>query len=123
MKALENLIKKIAQEKNIAEEQLTNELIELLKLKYDVTLMEKERTIIDEVRNKIITRLYNTDNHSIDTYKFDVSKHFKLDKLEQDYLERAQSELVQEGLLETDKHNMALTKTGILKYKEFYGEI
>jgi hypothetical protein len=120
---LANLIVRIAGEKGIQPEDLVSELTEILKMKYGITLHEKERAIIDVVRTKIITRLYNTEGHAIDRRSIDAIRHYRLDELEGGYLELAENELLSEGLLERDGRRLRLSQPGILKYKEFYGEI
>ena len=84
--------------------------------------MEKERDLIDEVKNKVITKLYNADNHSVSSSN-DLKKTFKLDLLEIDYLDAAIDELIQEEALKISKSTYILTKVGVMKFKEFYGEI
>jgi hypothetical protein len=123
LEALDALIEKVSNKRNIEKEELIDELADILKLKYDISLMDKERAIIDEVRNKIITRLYNTEDHRIDRSKSDEVRHYKLDALESRFLNTAVDELVHEGILEDDKKSSKLTDAGIMKYKEFYGEI
>jgi hypothetical protein len=120
---LDQLIEKIASEKDLSRESLITELSEIIKLKYDITLMAKERLIIDEVRNKLLTRLYNTDAHTIDRRSADEKGYFRLDELEYRYLNTALEELSREGLIVNDPKKTSLTDAGILKYKEFYGEI
>lgn len=123
LSALADLILRLAGEKGVQPENLVSELTEILKMKYGITLHEKERAIIDEVRTKIITRLYNTDGHAVDRRSIDAIRHFRLDELESGYLELAENELLAEGLLERDGRHLRLSQPGILKYKEFYGEI
>ena len=84
--------------------------------------MEKERDLIDEVKNKVLTKLYNADNHSVSSSK-DLQKTFKLDLLEIDYLDTGIDELIQEGIVKSSKAAYVLTKEGVMKFKEFYGEI
>ncbi len=120
---LDQIIEKIAVEHKLDKEELTRELAEILKLKYGMTLMEKERLIIDEVKNKILTRLYNTYENRIDKQESDEIRHYRLDNLEAKYLDTALDELVSEGLVESNSKETVLTDAGILKYKQFYGEI
>jgi hypothetical protein len=84
--------------------------------------MDKERDLIDEVKNKIITRLYNSEDQLINA-DADLQKVYKLDLLENDYINFAMDELEHEGLVKVTKKNINLTKEGIMKFKEFYGEI
>ncbi len=120
---LDKIIEKVAIENNLDKEELTNELAEILKLKYGLTLMEKERLIIDEVKNKILTRLYNTYENRINKQESDEIKHYRLDSVEAKYLDSALAELVSEGLVQSSKLETVLTDAGIIKYKQFYGEI
>jgi hypothetical protein len=120
---LKQIIEKIAADKRLDPEELMDELAEIAKLKYGATLVEKERMIIDEVKNKILTRLYNTHEHRIDKLESDEIKHYRLDGLEAKYLDSALEELVGEGLARSDRGETSLTDAGILKYKQFYGEI
>ena len=119
---MQNLIKGIAQDKQINEEEIIDHLAEILKIKFGVLIMEKERLLIDEVKTKIITRLYNSEKHTV---KMDtgMQKLFKLDLLENDYLQPALEELIQEGVVAKLSQAYALTREGIMKFKEFYGEI
>ncbi len=121
-KAFEQLIKDTASQKNLDEETLIDDLADILRLKYGISIMEKERELIDEVKNKIITRLYNTEEHTLKSRE-DLPLLFKLDALEKDYLTEAVDELQREGLVETDSSGISLTKEGVMKYKQFYGEI
>ena len=121
-KALEELIANTASQKGIAKDVIIEDLADFLKVKYSVSIMEKERDIIDEVKNKVITRLYNADRNSVSSSK-DLQKSFKLDLLEIDYLDTAIDELLQEGTVKTSKAEYILTKEGVMKFKEFYGEI
>jgi hypothetical protein len=120
---LDRLIDKIAVDRDLSKESLIDELSEILELKYNITLMAKERAIIDEVRNKILTRLYNTDGHTINRASADEKSYFRLDELEYRYLDLGLEELGREGLIGNDPKQIVLTDSGILKYKEFYGEI
>ena len=123
IQALDKLIDKIAKDKSISREALIDELGDILKLKYDITLMNKERNIVDEVRNKLLTRLYNTDGHVITKSTANEKSYYRLDELEYQYLSNALEELTREGLVEDDPKQTLLTDAGILKYKQFYGEI
>ena len=121
-KTLEQLISDTATQKAIDKSTITQDLAEILKVKYSVSIMDKERDIIDEVKTKVITKLYNTDNNSISSSN-DLKKSFKLDLLEIDYLSNAIDELLQEGIIKSSKAVYSLTKEGAMKFKEFYGEI
>lgn len=121
-KALEQLIVSTASQKGIEKKIITEDLAEYLKVKYSVSIMEKERDIIDEVKNKVITKLYNSDRNSVSLSK-GLQKSFKLDLLEIDYLDTAMDELIHEGIVKSSKAEYILTKEGAMKFKEFYGEI
>ena len=121
-KALERLISDTANQKGIDKGTITEDLADFLKIKYSISIMEKERDIIDEVKNKVITKLYNADNNSISSGD-NLQKSFKLDLLEIDYLSTGIDELIQEGILKFSKAKYILTKEGAMKFKEFYGEI
>ena len=84
--------------------------------------MEKERNLIDEVKIKIITKLYNSEDHKASSAA-NNSKLFKLDLLENDYLNAALEEAQQEGLVSLSKTQFSLTREGVMKFKEFYSEI
>jgi hypothetical protein len=122
IKALEQLIKDAAKRKHIAEEAIVEDLADILKMKYGISIMARERDLLDEVKMKIITRLYNSE---FQTFKAgpDVVKSYKLDLLEADYYETACDELLHEGLIKLKNDETALTKEGIMKFKIFYGEI
>lgn len=121
-KGLEQLISQIASQKGIDKKVITKDLADFLRSKYSVSIMEKERDIIDEVKNKVITKLYNADNYSVSSSN-DLKKSFKLDLLEIDYLDTAIEELMQEDAIKSSKASYVLTKVGVMKFKEFYGEI
>ena len=121
-KVLEQLISNTANQKGIDKEVITEDLADFLKMKYSVSIMEKERDLIDEVKNKVLTKLYNSDRNSVASNK-DLQKSFKLDLLEIDYLGTAIDELTQEGIVKSSKSAYVLTKEGVMKFKEFYGEI
>jgi hypothetical protein len=121
-KDLEKLIAKTASQKNIDKAIITDDLSDILRIKYGISIMDKERDLIDEVKNKIITRLYNSEDQLINA-DADLQKVYKLDLLENDYINFAMDELEHEGLVKVTKKNINLTKEGIMKFKEFYGEI
>jgi len=121
-KALEQLIADTANQKGIDQKVIIEDLSDFLKIKYSISIMEKERDIIDEVKNKVITKLYNSDNHSISSSN-DLQKSFKLDLLEIDYLSTGIEELLQAGIVKSSKAEYILTKEGVMKFKQFYGEI
>lgn len=121
-RALEQLISVTANQKGIDKNVITEDLADFLKVKYSVSIMEKERDIIDEVKTKVITKLYNSDRNSVSSSK-DLQRSFKLDLLEIDYLDTAIDELLQEGIIKSSKAEYLLTKEGAMKFKEFYGEI
>ena len=123
IQGLGSLIDKIAKDKGLSSDILIDELADILLLKYDVTLMDKERKIVEEVRNKLLTRLYNTDGHTVVKSRADEKRYYRLDELEVRYLSNALEELSREGLIEDDTKQTVLTDAGILKYKSFYGEI
>ena len=121
-KDLEKLIAKTASQKNIDKAIITEDLSDILRIKYGISIMDKERDLIDEVKNKIITRLYNSEDQLINP-DADLQKVYKLDLLENDYINFAMDELEHEGLVKVTKKSINLTKEGIMKFKEFYGEI
>jgi hypothetical protein len=121
-KTLEQLITETASQKAIDTTVIIDDLADILKIKYGISIMEKERDLIDEVKTKITTKLYNSENHACGS-NLDLSKTFKLDALESDYLNSALDELQHEGVVLSGKSEIKLTKEGIMKFKEFYGEI
>jgi len=121
-KELEQLISQTASQKEIDKATIIEDIADIIKIKYGTSRIEKERDLIDEVKNKIITKLYNSEDHTMNS-KSDLSKSFKLDNLENDYLNSALDELQAEGLVNITKGDLSLTKEGIMKFKVFYGEI
>jgi predicted transcriptional regulator len=121
-KELEDLITEIADQKKADKSEIIENLADILKIKYGITIMNKERDLIDEVKNKVITKLYNLEAHACKS-DADLAKIFKLDLLETDYLDPALDELQRESLVVSDKNQISLTKEGVMKFKEFYGEI
>jgi hypothetical protein len=119
---LEKLIVEIASQNEIDQKVIIENLADILKIKYGISIMNKERELIDEVKNKVITKLYNLENHTCKS-DGDLSKLFKLDLLESDYLSPALDELQRESLVKSNESQINLTKEGIMKFKEFYGEI
>lgn len=121
-KGLEQLITDVANQKGLEKKIIIEDLADFLRSKYSVSIMEKERDIIDEVKNKVITKLYNADDHKVNSGN-DLKKTFKLDLLEIDYLDTALDELIHENAVKSSKAAFVLTKIGTMKFKEFYGEI
>jgi hypothetical protein len=121
-KGLEQLISEVATQQSIEKSEVIDDLADILKIKYGISIMAKERELIDDVKMKIITRLYNSEMQKIDA-KSDLAKVFKLDLLEIDYLDNAMDELEHEGLIKPSKMEVSLTKEGVMKFKTFYGEI
>ncbi len=119
---LEKLIAKTASQKNLDKRLIIEDLADILKIKYGISILEKERDLIDEVKNKIITKLYNSEDQIVNS-DAELPKVYKLDLLENDYINFAMDELQQEGLVKVTKKSINLTKEGIMKFKEFYGEI
>jgi hypothetical protein len=122
IKGLEQLIAEIASQQNTDQEIIIDDLADILKMKYGISIMAKERELIDEVKMKIITKLYNSELHKVDL-KADVAKSYKLDLLEADYFDAAQDELEHEGLVKKSKSDLTITKEGVMKFKTFYDEI
>ena len=118
-----DLISKIALQERRQEEDVLEECAEILKIKYGVLLIEQERALVDELKNKIVTRLYNYENHSLELAELNKKEAFKADTLDMDFMERAEQELVVEGLIEKTSNSIALTEAGIVKFKSFYGEM
>lgn len=121
-KSLSALISEAASSRNTDLEVIMTDLAEIVKLKYGIEILEKERELIDEVKIKLITKLYNTEGHSV-SVKSDSAKLFKLDILESDYLKAALNELQVEGLITHTNLVASLTKEGVMKFKKFYGEL
>jgi len=121
-KILSALITDAASSSNTDVEVIIADLAEIVKLKYGIEILEKERELIDEVKIKVITKLYNAENHT-SSLKGDTAKTFKLDALENDFLKAALQELQPEGLIVLNGNDAQLTKEGVLKFKKFYGEI
>jgi len=122
IKDLGQLISEIASQQNANQSEIIDDLADILKMKYGISIMAKEREIIDEVKMKIITRLYNSEMQKAKS-DTDIAKLFKLDLLEIDYFDNAINELEHEGLLKKAKYDLSLTKEGVMKFKSFYGEI
>jgi len=122
IKGLEQLIDEIASQQNTNQEIIIDDLADILKMKYGISIMAKERELIDEVKMKIITKLYNSELQKVDL-KADAAKSYKLDLLEVDYFDAAQNELEHEGLVKKSKTDLTLTKEGVMKFKTFFGEI
>lgn len=123
LEVLAEQIARISADTGIPAGSLIAELSDILQLKYGRVLLDKERELKNDVRIKILTRLYNTDGHTINLGTADASRHFRLDELENRYLDVAEGELLAEGLLQRDGRRIRLTDAGILKYKEIYGEL
>ncbi len=122
IKGLEQLIADIAAQQNTDQSNIIGDLADILKMKYGISIMAKERELIDDVKMKVITKLYNSEMQKIDA-PTDIAKTFKLDLLEVDYVDTAMNELEHEGLLSKSKSSISLTKEGVMKFKSFYGEI
>lgn len=118
----EKLISETASQNNVDKDSILEDLADIIKLKYGYSIMEKERDLINEVKNKVITKLYNSEDQKINA-DAGIQKKFKLDVLENDYLNSALDELQTEGLALVTKTNVSLTKEGVMKFKQFYGEI
>lgn len=121
-KTLEQLISDTASQKEIDKDTIIEDLADIIKIKYGISIMEKERELIDEVKSKIITKLYNLEDHML-KFNTHMTKMFKLDMLENDYFDSALDEIQHEGLVNVTKTEVSLSKEGIMKFKEFYGEI
>ena len=121
-KELEQLITETANQNNINQTSIIEDLADIVKIKYGITIMEKERDLIDEVKSKVITKLYNLEGHKVSS-KNDLQTLFKLDALESEYLDTGLNELQLEGQVKLSTGELVLTKEGIMKFKEFYGEI
>lgn len=122
IKGLEQLIDDVAAQNDIDKNAIVDDLADILKMKYGISIMAKERELIDEVKMRVITKLYNKDMQKIPA-KSDLSKVFQLDLLQLDYLDTAMTELEHEGLMKQDKADISLSKEGVMKFKEFYDEI
>ena len=122
IKGLEQLIADIAAQQNTDQSTIIDDLADILKMKYGISIMAKERELIDDVKMKVITKLYNSEMQKIYALS-DIARTFKLDLLEVDYVDTAMDELEHEGLLSKSKSSISLTREGVMKFKTFYGEI
>ena len=61
--------------------------------------MERERVLVDELKNKIVTRPYNFEDHQVDLKDLDNKEAFKAEALDLGFIERAEQELGSEGLI------------------------
>jgi hypothetical protein len=122
IKALEQLISEIASQQNTYQGAIIDDLADYMNMKYGISIMAKERELIDDVKMKVITKLYNSELQKVDVSS-DIRKTFKLDLLEIDYIDMAVDELEQEALIKKAKADLCLTKEGVMKFKSFYGEI
>ncbi len=120
---LKKLIDKAVETSKIPEEAIIDDLAQIVQLKYGVFLLEKERSLVDELKTKIITRLYNLEHQTLTLNKMPKEQAYKADNLEIQYLEKAESELEAESIITRNDKQVVLTSVGILKYKEFYAEI
>ncbi len=116
-------IDNIASNQKIEKEVIIDDIIEILKIKYGEILLEKEQELVAELKNKIVTRLYGYENHTVDTSKVDKAEVYHADRIDMGFAEKAEGELMAEGLLENNGKTIKLTDAGILKYKKFYGEV
>lgn len=122
IKGLEKLISEIASQQNTYQGAIIDDLADFLNMKYGISIMAKERELIDDVKMKVITKLYNADLHKANVSS-DLRKTFKLDLLEIDYIDMAVDELEHEGFIKKAKSDINLTKEGVMKFKTFYGEL
>ena len=113
----------IAKNQKIEKGIIIDDLIEILKIKYGEMLLEREQALVSELKNKIITRLYGYENHRVDMSRVDKAKIYNADRIDMEFAEKAEGELVAEGLLLADGKTLQLTDSGIMKYKKFYGEV
>ena len=116
-------IDNIAQNQKIEKEVIIDDIIEILKIKYGEILLEKEKELVAELKNKIVTRLYGYENHQVDISKVNLAQVFHADRIDMEFAEKAEGELIAEGLLVKEEKNLKLTDAGIMKYKKFYGEV
>jgi hypothetical protein len=123
LERLTDVIRTTASRHSLDENAIVDELIAIVQLKYGHTLAEHERKLMEELRTKILTRLYNTEGHIIARRDVDVPKYLKLDALEVRLLGQAETELASEGLVLSDKNKLQLTEAGILRFKKIYGEL
>ncbi len=113
----------ISRNQKIEKGVIIDDLIDILKIKYGETLLEREQALVSELKNKIITRLYGYENHRVDMGKVDKAKIYHADRIDMGFAEKAEGELIAEGLLLADGKTLQLTDAGIVKYKKFYGEV
>ena len=114
---LNKTIENISKNQKIEKGLIIDDIVDILKIKYGEILLEKEKELVSELKNKIVTRLYGFDNHAIPANHSNKKDIYKADRLDMNFLEKAENELMAEGLLENDGQNLKLTNSGILKYR------
>ena len=122
-KELETLITELSTSSEKSVTEITQALADFAKVKYGSITTEQEQAIIKSVQEKLITGLYRMTNHSYVTSRPDYKNKFGFDELEMDYLEKAANELGELEILEGNQNYTKLSKSGILKAKELFGEI
>lgn len=120
---LQQLIERASVNTTIPTETIIQDLAQIVKIKYGELILEKEREIIEELKNKIITRLYNFEDHNISFRQIKKENAYKGDRIEIPFIEKAEEELHTEGMVVLKENEITLTDAGIVKYKSFYGEM
>ncbi|MCC5929953.1 MAG: hypothetical protein JJU28_11960 [Cyclobacteriaceae bacterium] len=120
---LQQIIERASVNTAIPAEVIIDDLAQIVKIKYGELILEKEREVIEELKNKIVTRLYNFEDHSISFSQIKKETAYKADSIEAPYIEKAEEELRAEGIVELKGNSIVLTNPGIVKYKSFYGEM
>jgi hypothetical protein len=120
---LQKIIEQASLNTTIPVETINDDLAQIVKIKYGELILEKEREIIEELKNKIITRLFNFEDHRISFRQIKKENAYKADRIEIPFIEKAEEELHAEGMVELKDTSILLTNPGVVKYKSFYGEM
>lgn len=116
---LEKKIKQIASAKNIREQEIINGILSNLEQVYSPKdHSEKDRQIIDGIKRKIVTTLFNCDNQKKNVNqatKYD--ELFDLDRVEMGLVNDAWNELEADRDVFSLAYEIGLTDEGIRKYR------
>lgn len=123
MKELEALIDQLSVTSQKSKAEIIADLSEIATLKYGKAFTDNQRQLIENIQRKLITSLYKRSGHEYVSRRADWKKDFGFDNADMELFEQAARELLNAGILEMGEYYTKLTNEGILKAKEFFGEL
>ena len=109
-------VTEIATQKGVYEQEIYNRLIAYLETSYNYSVpTEQEHSIVEGVKNKILTVLYSKDRQRMTVNRaIKYNQVFSLDEVEMKFLEKVFTQLESDGLISCLAYEISLTEKGVI---------